>query len=235
MTTDNVIDPQSQRMQSDSTTNSVKTAATATPSHDAIPNTYEKYMELTQRVLQKSRRSLDTKEFIRQAYGEEKMTMLGGSDILQGILDGLLDKMASETILHDFGEYCESHPSNESTMTPKQRLQHIDQVIRFVLEWEARRDKVEAQDVRSAQQSLEAALLPKGVSTEDVVHYREHQQRLQALQFLQRELERVQEDAEGMRVEQAQTKHRIQDQLDRAHNVERQVEEAADACKMVTD
>jgi hypothetical protein len=207
------------------------------------PDTYNQYMDLTKRVLQKSLQSFDTQTLIREAYGNEKMSVLGGSDMLQGIFDGLLDKLAKETVLQDFEEYfCGSSSNNHETtddmttiMTPKQQLQHIDHVIRLVLEWENRRSIVEAQDAESAQQSLDATLLPVGVSTDDVVHYREYQKQLEARHSLYDEVRRLEEEVATLQHEQDQTKQHIQEQLNRVQMVERQVEDAANSCSMVTN
>ncbi|KAG7369904.1 hypothetical protein IV203_027650 [Nitzschia inconspicua] len=217
--------------------------------HQQIPTTYEKYMDLTQRVLQKSRKSLDTQVYIQQAYGEEKMAILGGSDMLQGILDGLLDKMAYDTVLKDFAEYCngKNNTSNNTVssssdvvddvtdITPKQQMDRIDEAIRFVLDWEAQRDEMDWKDAQTAQRSLDASLLPEGVSTEDVVRYREHLQKLQARVALQQEVHRVEAQIATMQQEQAQTRQQIQEQLSNMHTLERQLEDAANACAMVTN
>jgi hypothetical protein len=230
---DNSAQRQAQASSDDGSASTTTSATTAAPI-----NTYDKYMEMTQRVLQKSRQSLDTKAFIQDAYGPEKMAILGGSDLLQGILDGLLDQMVNETIPHDFAEHCNNgnqSPQASSCLSPKARMDQIDQVIRQVLAWEAQRDELEAQDAETAQQSLDATLLPEGVTTDDVVQYREYQHRLQSKLALQQELQRIEEKVEAMQAEQAETKKRIQEQLDRVLKVERQVEDAANACAMVTN
>lgn len=224
--------------QNSSTKKTVNTTTTATTSSST--STYDKYMELTQRVLQKSRKSLDTKAYIQEAYGEEKMAVLGGSDMLQGILDGLLDKMTNETLLVDFAEYCNTEHDDENNndgnkQSPKDRMDQIDEAIRFVLDWEARRDEIDNNDSQSALQSLDASLLPEGVTTEDVVRYREYQQQLQARNALQEELQKVEEQVAAMQDEHEQIKKSIQAQLEKAKNAERQVEDAANACAMVTN
>lgn len=231
--------------QQDSTTKPINTTTNTTTSRSST-STYDKYMELTQRVLEKSRKSLDTKAYIQEAYGEEKMAVLGGSDMLQGILDGLLDKMTNETLLVDFAEYCNTEHSNDENdsdnnnnngikQSPKDRMDQIDEAIRFVLDWEARRDAIDNNDSQSALQSLDASLLPEGVTTEDVVRYRGYQQQLQARNALQEELQKVEEQVAAMQNEHEQIKKSIQAQLDKAKNVERQVEDAANACAMVTN
>jgi archaellum component FlaC len=51
---------------------------------------------------------------------------------------------------------------------------------------------------------------------------------------LQNEVRRVEEEIATLKHEQAQTKQSIQDQLNRVQRVERQVEDAANSCSMVT-
>jgi hypothetical protein len=71
------------------------------------PSTFEKYITLTHKALQKSRSSLDTKALIEMAYGEDALVVYGGSDMLVGILDDVLDKIVNESIpLYFVDNYC---------------------------------------------------------------------------------------------------------------------------------
>lgn len=67
-------------------------------------STYENYVTLTEKALHKSRKSLDTRSLIQLAYGDDT-AHIGGSDMLMGILNGVLDKIANETVLEDFNRY----------------------------------------------------------------------------------------------------------------------------------
>jgi len=67
-------------------------------------STYENYITLAKKALQKSRKSLDTRSLIQLAYGDDT-AHIGGSDMLVGILNGVLDKIANETVLEDFNLY----------------------------------------------------------------------------------------------------------------------------------
>lgn len=249
--------------------------------------TFDKYVSLTHKALQKSRSSLDTKGLIEMAYGEDALAVYGGSDMLVGILDDVLDKIINETIPQDFvNNYCcrhhrqqhgndnkDGHNGSNSTnddvstetknssglliagMTPQQRLDYIDQTIQHVIEWEERRAQSEALDVASAKASLEQTLLVPSSSTstttthggsrgnndndamgnssssssrassqqlqtEEVIRYREHQQRLVVKRKLLEELQRVEDEIVSLQQRQVSQNTNIQAQLDVVQTVE---------------
>jgi hypothetical protein len=223
------------------------TTATTENSKNSTSNsvdTYPQYLSLAKRALQKSRQSLDIKGLVTMAYGDEdNIAVLGGSDMLEGIMEGMLDKIANETVLEAFQEYCttvttfqdNNNNNNNNNWTVQQRLDQIDQLIAYVTEWEARREAVEAMDAKSAQDSLDKTLLPEGVSMEDVVTYREYQLQLQAKEALQEELQKMEEEISTMQEEQAQQRDRIQDRLDQVQKVERTLVSCANVCAMATN
>ena len=91
-------------------TTSTKASSTqSTPPPPTTTSTYEQYIALVKRALTKSRQSLvDTKTLIKVGYDDdnEKIKSFGGSQMLEGILDGLLDKITNETIVNDLQQYC---------------------------------------------------------------------------------------------------------------------------------
>jgi hypothetical protein len=199
------------------------------------------FVDLTDRVLKKTRKSLNTRALIEETYQEHQKAIVG-PDALERILNDKLDDMTNhdEGVLHDFQEYCrrnhrQSDDGKENEMTPKEHMDKIDDVIQFVTEWEARRDQAEAMDISSTTESLQTTLLPTGVTTLDVLHYREHMQRLQMREALQRELEKVEQEIAAMQPAQQQMKHAAQEHIDRVEKVEDKLEEAANMCAMVSN
>ena len=237
----------------DKTTASEMTMTTTTMM--TTTTTYENYVALTEKALQKSRKSLDTRALIQLAYGDDT-AHIGGSDMLMGILDGVLDKIAKETVLEEMKRYgttrkrevkkindandgdgVDDDDGEDTTamrMTPQERFDKIDRAISYVIEWETRRDQIEGLDVKSARDSLNKNLLPEGVSMEDVIAYREHEQRLQARTALQQELQRIEGEISVLEESCAEKQNRIREQLGRVEDVERELEASANVCAMIT-
>lgn len=210
-------------------------------------STFESYLALAEKALQKSRKSVDTRALIQLAYGEET-AHIGGNDMLMGILDSVLDKIANETVLEELKSYGISSTEEKTGaenanddqhasligITPQERLDKIDQTVSVVVDWEDKRDQIEDLDAKSARGSLHQNLLPEGVTMEDVIAYREHEQRLQARTTLQLELQRIKEEILVLQNKSNEKEHKIREQLGRVETVERELEASANVCAMVT-
>ncbi|VEU38180.1 unnamed protein product [Pseudo-nitzschia multistriata] len=221
-------------------------------------NTYKQYVTLSEKALRKSRKSLDTRSLVRLAYGDDT-AHIGGSDMLEGILNGVLDKISNETVLEeldrygttsrivvDEGEQSQQQPqSTNSTsndeqinrsrmMTPKERLDRIDSVISDVVEWEGRRDRREELDAESARESLDRNLLPEGVSMDQVIAHREFEEKLRAKKLLEGELQRIQEEISTLEEKRVMEQTQIREQLEKVESAEQKLEATANLCAMVT-
>lgn len=209
----------------------------------STPSTFESYLSLAEKALQKSRKSIDTRALIQLAYGEET-AHIGGSEMLVGILDSVLDKISNETVIEEL-KSCgttsteEKNNDDENAVlagtTPQERLDKIDQAISCVRQWEKRRDQIEKMDAKSARGSLQQNLLPEGVTMDDVIAYREHEQRLQAKTTLQLELQRIQDEILALQNQNSEKENNIREQLGRVETVERELEASANACAMVAN
>jgi len=209
--------------------------------------TYENYLALTQRALQKSQKSLDTRALIKLAYGNDT-AHIGGSGMLIDILDGILDKIVKETVLQEMKRYGTLSPKQQQhrqkneqqgdeimmIMTPKERLDKIDQAVVDVIEWEAKREQIEGLDIKTARDSLNKNLLPEGISMEDVITYQEHEQRLIARTALQQELQRIEEEISVLKDTRTKKQDRFRQQLGQVASVEKELESSANVCAMVT-
>jgi hypothetical protein len=220
--------------------------------------TFESYIALAEKALQKSRKSLDTHALIQLAYGNDT-AHIGGSDMLMGILDSVLDKIAKETVLEELKCYRTSNTTSTShtievdyrkasdennsddehatvvtRVIPQERLDKIDQAISYVVNWEKRRDRIEDLDAASARESLHQNLLPEGVTMEKVIAYREHEQRLQARAALQLELQRIEGEISVLQDRSNKKESKIRDQLGRVEKVEGELQASANVCAMVT-
>lgn len=70
---------------------------------------------------------------------------------------------------------------------------------------------------------------------DDVIAYREHEQRLQAKTTLQLELQRIQGEILALQNQNNEQENNIREQLGRVETVERELEASANACAMVTN
>ena len=219
----------------------VKNSNTNAAAFTSITSTYENYLALTEKALLKSRESLDTRALIQLAYGDDT-AHIGGSDMLIGILDGVLEKIIKETVLQEVKRYGTSSPKQQqqeqdddatARMTPQQRLNEIDQAVLDVIEWEARRDQIEGLDVKSARDALNKNLLPEGVSMEDMITYREHEQRLKGT-ALQQELQRIEKEISVLKEKRTKKQDNLRQQLGQVEEVERELEASANVVAMVT-
>jgi hypothetical protein len=233
--------------------------AAATTTTTTTTTTFESYIALAEKALQKSRKSLDTRALIQLAYGNDT-AHIGGSDMLMGILDSVVDKIAKETVLEELKCYSTSNTATTSrtidvdyrkagdenqnenkddhaTVTrvvPQERLNKIDQAISYVVDWEERRDRIEDLDAASARESLHQNLLPEGVTMEQVIAYREHKQRLRAREALQLELQRIEGEISVLQDRSNKKESNIRDQLGRVEKVEGELQASANVCAMVT-
>lgn len=210
--------------------------------------TYENYLGLTERALQKSRESLDTRALIKLAYGNDT-AHIGGNDILIGILDDVLEKIIKETVPQHIQRYGTSSPkqhqkkinreqqvedSTATMMTPKEHLDKIDKVVVDVIEWERQRDQVELSDIKSARESLNKNLLPEGVSMEGVITYREHEERLKARTVLQQELQRIEEEVSALKEARTTKQDKLRQEFEQLASLEKELESSANICAMIT-
>jgi hypothetical protein len=202
-------------------------------------STYEKYIGLVEKVLKKSRKNLDTKELIRIAYGEDT-TPFGGDEMLAGIVDGILDKLAAAdidngTVLPQFRDECESKTDpSSSSLSFQQRLNLIDEATMRVINWERELTEAEQRDKSTAQKALSSTLVPTSadISVEDIVVYREYQQKLMVQKQLREQLARIEEEADRLQVDYDTRQSQVHAKLKQLHNVEKKLETAADIVSM---
>eukprot|EP00537_Pseudo-nitzschia_pungens_P011437 CAMPEP_0172389410 /NCGR_PEP_ID=MMETSP1061-20121228/6304_1 /TAXON_ID=37318 /ORGANISM="Pseudo-nitzschia pungens, Strain cf. pungens" /LENGTH=273 /DNA_ID=CAMNT_0013119553 /DNA_START=103 /DNA_END=924 /DNA_ORIENTATION=- len=224
--------------------------------------TFEQYLALAEKALRKSRESLDTRALIKLAYGDDNDTAhIGGTDMLEGILDGVLDTIAHEAVLSELRRYGTTarvvemeeeeresdgdignerknrpagQPPQNRTTTPMNRLATIDAAVAGVTAWEERRQTIERADAFSARDMLQKNL-PMGVlSAADVVAYREHLEKLRVQSALENELQELLTTIDSLEQEREARGETVREQLGNVERAENELEAAADVCAMVT-
>ena len=219
-------------------------------------STFGSYIAFAAKALQKSRKSLDSHALIQLAYGNDT-AHIGGSVMLMGILDSVLDKISKEVVLEQLKHYGTSDNSvidsiemnqresssekaarNEhaalNKTTPQDRLEKIDQIISHVIKWEEERNRIESFDAKAARECLHHNQLPKSVTTKDFVVYREHKQRLQARTALQQELRRIKDDTSILRKEREEKEENVRKQVGEITKAGRELEVSANICAMIS-
>ena len=213
------------------------------------PSTYDKYIGLVQRALKKSRSDVDTKELIRLAYGDDTAPF-GGDEMLGEIMDGVLDKLAAAdkengTVLPQFKAKCEQQlaamtltdpaSSSPSPSLPsfQDRLNLIDEATNRVIKWEAEIEEAEKRDKDTAQTALANSINGNGsVSVEEIVLYREYQEKLVVQKQLQEQLAKIEDEADQLQADYDSRQNQVQAKLMELGKVEKNLEAAADVCSM---
>mmetsp|Transcript_20330 Transcript_20330/g.48358 ORF Transcript_20330/g.48358 Transcript_20330/m.48358 type:complete len:264 (+) Transcript_20330:118-909(+) len=219
-----------------------------------VAPTYEKYIGLVEKALKKSRSDIDTKELIRLAYGDDTAPF-GGDEMLGEIMDGVLDKLAAAdkengTVLPQFKNICEQQraastagtdqASSLSSSLPsfQDRLNVIDAATNRVMKWETELAEAEKRDKNTAQSALANSINGGGSSTigsvtvDEIVMYREYQEKLIVQKQLQEQLAKIQDEADQLQADCDNRQNQVETKLMELGKVEKNLEAAADICSM---
>ena len=235
---------------SSSSSSSSNGTSNNTENMNPVPPTYEKYIGLVQRALKKSLSDVDTKELIRLAYGDDTAPF-GGDEMLGEIMDGVLDKLAAAdkengTVLPQFMAKCEqqrevttvtdpasSSSSSSSLPSFQDRLNVIDAATNRVIKWETELAEAEKHDKDTAQTALANSVNGNGsVSIEEIVMYREYQEKLMVQKQLEEQLAKIQDEADQLQADYDSHQNQVQAKLMELGKVEKNLEAAADVCSM---
>mmetsp|Transcript_20329 Transcript_20329/g.48356 ORF Transcript_20329/g.48356 Transcript_20329/m.48356 type:complete len:259 (+) Transcript_20329:118-894(+) len=214
-----------------------------------VAPTYEKYIGLVEKALKKSRSDIDTKELIRLAYGDDTAPF-GGDEMLGEIMDGVLDKLAAAdkengTVLPQFKNICEQQraastagtdqASSLSSSLPsfQDRLNVIDAATNRVIKWETELAEAEKHDKNTAQSALANSINgSSSVTVDEIVMYREYQEKLIVQKQLQEQLAKIQDEADQLQADYESRHNQVQTKLIELGKVEKNLEAAADICSM---
>jgi aminopeptidase N len=185
---------------------------------------YHHLLKLIDNGMGRARSSLNTPQLVEESYGEDA-SVFGGSEMLVGVMDSVLDKIQPQ-VREDLLEYLQQQDF-------PQRLATMECVIAKLQKEEAFQAQAERHDRTSAQEVLDATLLPAGVTLEDVLAFRNYERQKRQREELQDQEKVIQEEIAELERLQVETQATVQSDLQELEDVAHELERSADVCSMV--
>lgn len=182
---------------------------------------YQSLLAGIEKVLTKSRNSLDVSEAIQKGYGDDA-SVFGGANALQGVMDGMLDrvhdKVTEEMVAHLEHEQIENY------------LKRVEELVQKVEEVEMAKQAENQADRESARAYLQQAQLPEGVKPMDVLSHRAYQLMLEEQTKLMEMIEKYEEETNELEEVVNEAEAKVQEEMSKVEEVGRELDRAADIC-----
>ena len=186
---------------------------------------YELLIKLIDMTVSRSRGSLNVEQIVQETYGDD-VSAYGGQEMLEGIVDNMLEKW-EETVK----ERMHQHLENNGV---KERLREIDDIIHRVQEQAYQEEQNEIDDIDSARQALNDALLPADVELESLMCYVAYQKKLEQKEQLTKALQEVENDIALLQKHREEAETKVRENAQTLQQVAQTLEKSADVCSMVT-
>ncbi|KAL3941600.1 MAG: hypothetical protein SGBAC_004074 [Bacillariaceae sp.] len=203
----------------DTTTSEPKTAAEKKTSR------YEILTKLIDMTLSRSRSSLNVEQIVRHTYGNDASIAVK-QEMLEGIVDNMLDKM-EDTVKGKISQYLEKEGV-------KKRLDGIEGIIDKLEEEAHLEQQSEEDDINSAKQAFDEAVLPEGVNLGEAIRYVAYQKKLEHKEELAKALQEVEAEIATLKKQQEDAENEVRENAQTLQQVAQSLEKAADVCSMVT-
>ena len=182
-------------------------------------------MRLIHLGMARSRRALNSTELVHASYGDDA-SLFGGTEMLVGTLEDMLDKVHDQVLLHDVPKVVKEYHIDEM-------LDRFDHIVRTLDEEVAQARHREEQDQASATHAMEAALLPWGVTLEHVVDFHTYRKALVQRDDMVKALQQVQDDIANLEQEYAEMTNQVTGQQQTLQETAQALTRSADLCSMV--
>ncbi|CAJ1953404.1 unnamed protein product [Cylindrotheca closterium] len=213
-------------------TNTIDTNPSDTAMSDPNPDStqkkttrYELLTKLIDMTLSRSRSSLNMDQMVRDTYGSDA-SIFGGQEILEGIVDNMLDKM-EDTVKERINQHMEK-------LGVKTRLDEIEDIIHELEEEARRQQQSEQDDIDSARQAFDQAVLPEGVNLGKAIHYVAYQKKLEHKEQLAKALQDMEDEIAALKNQQEEAESKVRKNSQKLQQVAQTLEKSADVCSMVT-
>ena len=183
---------------------------------------YDRLMKLVDMGFQKSRQGLDTASLVEESYGQDAY---GSTELLYGVVNSMLDKV-DETAKRELKEFLDQQGIPN-------RLERVEAIVNKLVQQELAVAQDEKEDAESSQEMLGQALLPPGISLEDVLLYNAYQSQMEQKKTLEETLQSVKEENQALEQEIAATQTTIGDHVQELQKVARTLEKSADGSSMI--
>lgn len=173
----------------------------------------------------RSRQALNTTELVQAAYGEDA-SVFGGTEMLVGALEDMLDNVHDQVVNQDLTKYLKEHKIEEM-------LDRFDHVLATLEAEEKWKSEQELQDQASAKQAVDTSVLPAGVTLENVVDFHKYRNALAKKDELAKALEQIHEEIAALEQEQTERTSALETQQQILHKNAQELNRSADICSMV--
>jgi hypothetical protein len=181
-------------------------------------------MRLINLGLARSRQSLNTTELVQESYGEDA-SLFGGTEILVGTLEDMLDKMHDQVMNHDLPVYLKENKI-------KEMLDHFDDVVRTLEHEDAWEVQMEEHDQTSAAQAMDGTILPTGITLDNVLDFHKYRASLAQRDEMTRALAQVQDEIRALEQDYADMRNQMDSQQRILMETAQTLTRSADLCSM---
>ncbi len=190
------------------------------------PRRFDLLLQLIETAMTRSRNALNTTELVEASYGDDA-DIFGGTEMLAGTMDDMLDKIHEQVLRQDLPAYIEKH-------NIKDILDRVENIIEALDREEEAQALAEQDDQESAIRAMDATLLPAGVTVENVVDYHIYEQALAQKERITKALEELQEEITTLEKEQADSTSQVESQQRLLQQTALELNRSADICSMVS-
>lgn len=209
-----------------------KMASTTTEPTTTRPSTakttvrrrFEILLQLIETGLLRSRQALDTKQLVEASYGDDA-DLFGGTEMLVGTMDDMLDKVQEQVLHQDLPTYLQNN-------NIEGLLDRVEHLIEALDRQEAATAQVERDDQESALRALDTTLLPTGITLENLVDFHKYRTAMFQKEKLSKALEELQKEITTLENEQAERTRRVESQQQILIQSATEFDCSADSCSM---
>lgn len=186
---------------------------------------YERLIQVLDKVFTQSRASIDLNSIIEEIYGEDKK-IFGDDDMLRNVLETLLETLQSD-VTEDMKEYfvAEDIPA---------LLRKFDLVVQKIEREDLKAQLEEESDKKGARQALQQTQLPAGMTPNDLIKYRTYQKMQEEQERMKAEVAALQEEIKQIEAKNANCEESMKRCLNEIQTVGQELEKSADICSMVS-
>eukprot|EP00545_Synedropsis_sp_CCMP1620_P009904 CAMPEP_0119003948 /NCGR_PEP_ID=MMETSP1176-20130426/861_1 /TAXON_ID=265551 /ORGANISM="Synedropsis recta cf, Strain CCMP1620" /LENGTH=196 /DNA_ID=CAMNT_0006955599 /DNA_START=28 /DNA_END=618 /DNA_ORIENTATION=+ len=182
---------------------------------------YKSLLTGIEKVLSKSRSSLDISQAIQQGYGEDA-SVFGGAGVLTGVMDAMLDRV-HDKVTEEMLAYLQQQGI-------EQDLSKVEELVQTIEAIEKAQHAENEADRESAKASLQQTQLPEGVKPMDVVNHRAYQLMLEEQTKLTEMICKYEEETKELEEVVKEAEAKVQADMTQVEEVGRELDRAADVC-----
>lgn len=211
------------------TTTSTMPTTTRPPTTTTTTTPKQRRFDLLKQVIEtgmtRSRKALNTTKLVEASYGDDA-DVFGGTEILVGTMDDMLDKIHEQVLRQDLPAYLQEHKIENL-------LDRVESIVEALDQEEALQMQAERHDQESAIRAMDTTLLPAGVTLENVLDYHKYQQALAQKEQITKALQELQDEIAALEKEHDEQTGQVDAQHEILQHNAQELHRAADVCSMV--